>query len=83
MTVIIGEVSVKEIQVVVQWRKITSGPLSGVDALVEIECRNEADVQLVNRKYSSHANGLHYEVVATQLLKRPVPDDYQINFKAD
>lgn len=73
----------KEIQVVVQWRRITSGPLSGVEAIKEIECRDEKDVRKVNNKYSSHANGLHYDVIATQIIKRSVADDYIPNFHID
>jgi hypothetical protein len=80
---IIGEVAVKEIQVVVQWRRITSGYLSGVEAIHEIECRDDTDVQKVNKIYSSRANGLHYDVIATQIIKRSVPDDYSIHFSID
>lgn len=76
---------VKEIQVVIQWRRFTSGHLSGVEAIHEIECRDLNDVLSYNKIYTVEkpVRGYPYQVIATQLINRSVPDDYIISFSID
>lgn len=69
----------KEIQVVIQKRRILSGQFAGCDAIKEIECRDDKDVRQANTKHSTP----DYTVTCTHIVKRSVPEDYKIHFSID